>query len=647
MTISRFLLIDSALLALFVANGLRAAVANSGVCDELGAHIPAGYLYWSSGAYSGGLGNFPLGQLLIAAPTFLLSHSYELFTEQHLLLFRLPVLVLGVLLGLLVSRMATELYGRPAGVAALFLYVLSPNILAHATLATLDLPTTFVIFLTVHCLYRYVEKPGSVRLLGLALALGIALLTKVQSIALVGFVPAVIAIFWRRVVPVQGLGRFVVSWLFVPIVVYGLINLSYLHVPGPALGWLPPYFESSLRSKLLHGGGGHFSYLMGEYSATGWWYYFPVAILLKTPVPTLLLIGVALFRRHSAKAMVFVLVPIGIFLGMGMASKVNIGLRHILVIYPFLFVLAGSAAVRFEGRWQRGLLGVLAAGYVAQAIFIAPHHLSYFNVLVGGPARGHRYLIDSNLDWGQNDRFLRRYVESQDVAYKIDPDPFHPTTGRILVNVNALYGVLNGGAKAYPWLRPIKPTRQIAYTWFEYDVPDHAFSDRSDDGPDREALMTHLFALKDKYSQVEDIEFRISLARSFSALGAHDVAFDEIRSILRDHPTSQRALGRGGSMLVRYKLGVLRFEGEQYLSGTHTPRPQDPPLIDDSNLVSLARSLDENEHLSQLYSALGAVLVARSAHPEAYNAYSLALRLDIGNDVARRKMKAMQGAKIN
>ncbi len=163
MSVWKFLLIDAALLALFVANGLHAAVVNSGVCDELGAHIPAGYLYWSSGKFSGGLGNLPFGQLLIAAPTYLIGHSYELFTEQHLLLFRLPVLILGALLGLLVSRMATELYGRRAGVAALFLYALSPNILANASVATLDLPTAFFIFLTVYCLYHYVEKPGPAR----------------------------------------------------------------------------------------------------------------------------------------------------------------------------------------------------------------------------------------------------------------------------------------------------------------------------------------------------------------------------------------------------------------------------------------------------------------------------------------------------
>ena len=93
----RLLLIQAALLLCFVGNALRSAIANSAVCDELGAHIPAGYLYWTSGQFSGGLSNFPLGQLLIAAPVHWLGHSYELFSEEHLLLFRLPVIGMGVL----------------------------------------------------------------------------------------------------------------------------------------------------------------------------------------------------------------------------------------------------------------------------------------------------------------------------------------------------------------------------------------------------------------------------------------------------------------------------------------------------------------------------------------------------------------------
>jgi len=541
--------------------------------------------------------------------------------------------------------MATELYGRRAGVAALFLYALSANILANASVATLDLPVAFFVFLTVYCLYHYVEKPGPARLLVLALALGIALLTKVQSVVLVGLVPAVVIVFWRRVVPVQGRRRLAVSWLFVPAIVYALLNLAYLHAPGPEQGWIPPQFESALRSKLLHGRRGHFGYLMGEYSDTGWWYYYLVAILIKTPIPALLLAGAALFRRHSARAIAFVLVPLGLFLGLSMASNVNIGLRHILIIYPFLFVLAGSAVVQLDKRWQRGLLGVLAAGYVAQAIFIAPHHLSYFNILIGGPTRGHQYLIDSNLDWGQNDHFLRRYVESQNASYKINPDAFRPTTGRILVNANALYGVINGGPKAYRWLKPFEPTRQIAYTWFEYDIPEGAFSDRSDDSRDREVLIAHLLALREKYSFIANMGFRILLARSFSELGAHDVAFDEMRLILRNAPSSQRALGRGGSLIVRYKLGVLRFEGDQYLTGVRTPRPEDTQILDDFSLASLARSIDENRHLSRLYDSLGDALLIEATRYEAFTIYSVASRLDPKNRSARKKVVRMQQQK--
>ena len=74
----------------------------------------------------------------------------------------------------------------------------------------------------------------------------------------------------------------------------------------------------------------------------------------------------------------------------------------------------------------------------------------------------HHYLIDSNYDWGQNDHFLRRYVEASDASYQINPDPTRPVAGHILVNANALYGVLNGGPDAYRWLSGFEPVRQIA-----------------------------------------------------------------------------------------------------------------------------------------------------------------------------------------
>ena len=94
------LFIVGVLLAIFLANALNGAIRNSGVCDELGAHMVSGYFYWTSGTFS--FGSFALGHLLIGLPVKLLGLSYDVFTEQHLLLFRLPVLVMGLLLGVIV-----------------------------------------------------------------------------------------------------------------------------------------------------------------------------------------------------------------------------------------------------------------------------------------------------------------------------------------------------------------------------------------------------------------------------------------------------------------------------------------------------------------------------------------------------------------
>src|SRR5205823_149821 len=103
----------------FVALTVHSAAVHSGTCDELGAHIPAGYLYWTSGRFTGGIDNFPLGQLLIALPVYLRGLSYDLFTEQHLFLFRLPVVAMGALLGLVLYVFAKDLAGRGAALVAL------------------------------------------------------------------------------------------------------------------------------------------------------------------------------------------------------------------------------------------------------------------------------------------------------------------------------------------------------------------------------------------------------------------------------------------------------------------------------------------------------------------------------------------------
>lgn len=159
------------------------------------------------------------------------------------------------------------------------------------------------------------------------------------------------------------------------------------------------------------------AFFLGAYGDKGWRLYFPVAFLIKTPLATqlLLLAGVAaivwrrgLVRDHA------LLLGLAIFAlvygGLAVSSSMNIGQRHLLPLYPFVCVLGGAAVAWGSTRWLRWISGGLLLWLFAANLWICPQYLAYFNELVGGPANGHRYLLDSNIDWGQDLLRLRTYT---------------------------------------------------------------------------------------------------------------------------------------------------------------------------------------------------------------------------------------------
>ncbi len=168
------------------------------------------------------------------------------------------------------------------------------------------------------------------------------------------------------------------------------------------------------------------AFLMGELSRTGWWYYFLVTFALKTPLPLLLLAGAALVdavrrvRQRDWGALrleLFLWLPIGIYWLVTLSRNLNIGHRHLLPIYPFLFVGSGRAAAwLWRRRMVRPVLAVLGLWYAGSALWIHPHHLAYFNELAGGPGNGYRLLVDSNLDWGQDLKNLGSYLEREGIS---------------------------------------------------------------------------------------------------------------------------------------------------------------------------------------------------------------------------------------
>jgi len=656
-------LLPALLSCVFLGNGLNDIFRNSAVADELGGHMAAGYLYLSTGIYNGGVANFPLGHLIIALPVHLLTDSWELFSAQHLVLFRLPVLLMGLLLGLAVYRFASALLGSAGGLTALALYCFSPNILAHATLATLDLPLTFFVFLTVFALWAYVRRPGLRGMILLSLALGLALATKIQAFLLI---PLILVILFLSVA--GGKLRPDASWLLLAVIPYLLINLVCSNFPPLSSELLPPVYVHAFRIKLAHATGKlgpqQTAYLFGHYSSSGWWYYFPLAMLFKTPLPTLILLVIGLWERISRDVLLFVLLPAASFLAAAMASSINIGLRHILIIYPFLFIIAAGGALKLwksrPGKIPAVLLGLACIG---QACFIAPHHLSFFNLLAGGPGNGHRILIDSNLDWGQNDLFLERYIEKRGLDLQIDPDPFHPTTGTVAVNVNAFYGIYGGcEEKAYAWLKQLRPVDEVACTWLVYEVPENLKEvqfegncghrdvfrlwahlrdpERRDEALERGAL--YLGALNREYAVIHAPAFRFPLAKACIAMTDYGTAIDEFRRLVRDFPRFKGPFGLGCELMVRWKLGMLKFEGREYLDGPQCRSDLSGTPPDVREMLRLSRYLGAAPLFAKVHLGLGAALEARDNFEDAALQYRLALRFRPGDPEAFRGLERLR-----
>jgi hypothetical protein len=162
------------------------------------------------------------------------------------------------------------------------------------------------------------------------------------------------------------------------------------------------------------------TFLLGELSDHGFPHYFAVSFLLKTPVPLLLLTAVALVRapRLQRKDAALVFIPVAVYLAATATRGLQIGHRHLLPIYPFLFLAAGEAAAALlSWRAPRGavLVAALSLWYAGGTLVQHPHHLAYFNEIAGGPRNGWRLLVDSNLDWGQDLKRLAEWMRAHDV----------------------------------------------------------------------------------------------------------------------------------------------------------------------------------------------------------------------------------------
>lgn len=545
------------LLLLFAAQAWIAALRDSVTVDEF-AHLPVGLQMWRSGDLRSDPMNPPLARMILALPLLFqkidlhvepdFSHwdvGYRFMQEnaanyQRIFVSARAVTILeGVLLGLLVFAWGRRLYGVGAGLIALFLYSLSPSMLAHSHLATLDLAGSLGFALTCFLTGLFLERPGAWRSLAMGGALGLAVLLKLSSMVLVFAIVLLTALQWARLGAEERRGRRAAEWMgFLALAALAAllaINLGYGFQgtfgridtvtldPSGVLGRIAagaPWLRLPVPVTLIQGidqimhegrAAGPKYYLAGQFSTTGWWYYHLAAYALKTPIPflaaTVLAIGAWIARRSRDPREACLFVPvIVLFAANSILSSLNIGLRHVLAVEPLLCIAASKwmtapLAAFAGGEKSRNTLmrsGIAAAALVwfaAENPVVAPRYLQYFNEFAGGPSRGHRWLIDSNLDWGQDLIRLREYMERERIqevqlayfgavhpaAYGI---PFVPLErgahGIVVVSPTFLMGrpyywIRNGEmrwieAGAYTWMQAYEPIDRVG-ALFVYRLP--------------------------------------------------------------------------------------------------------------------------------------------------------------------------------
>jgi len=478
----------------------------SATMDEL-AHIPAGYSYLSQHDYRLNPEHPPLAKDLAALP--LLTQNIN-FPKEHpswlegvnrqwwfgnqflyksgnnadkiILWSRIPMILLLLSLGVLLFHFSKKIGGNLVGLGALFLFALSPTFLAHGRLVTTDVAATFGFLLAILFYLKFLKNPSKLNIILAGIGLGIALLLKFSCILLLPlFLIVTLAYIFFFSEKNQRLKTFFryLGWGILVLIVAVLLIWAVYQIniwnypiqkqvrdtkyilksnPFPSLVRINVWMaQNKILRPLAHYllglmmatqrvAGGNTVYFLGEVSAAGWWYYFPVVYLLKVPLAFHLLVLFALvlmvwslrgnsfsFKKwFSSYFIEFSLICfLVIYWFTSIKGNLNIGVRHIMPVIPFTYILVlrgiqkGYWKIKKATCWKITLLVLIGlfSWYGFSSLRAFPHYLSYFNEIAGGPKQGYKYVVDSNYDWGQDLLRLKNWVEKNNIE-KIYVDYF-------------------------------------------------------------------------------------------------------------------------------------------------------------------------------------------------------------------------------
>ncbi len=473
---------------------------------------------------------------------------------------RIPMILILILLGFYIFKWTKELFGNKTALLALFLFSFSPTFLAHGRLVTTDVGAAAGTLIATYYFIKSLQLPTKKNIILAGVAFGIAELCKFSLILLIPFF-AILILFWSITKSadtksfIHTFLLFTLRFLLILIIGFVLIWLVYqyhvwnyppdrqvqdskvflLDYPNfiknpiifcsdkPILRPLAQYFTGVLM--VLHRAAfGHTTYFLGEISNLGWRNYFPIVYSIKEPLTFHILTLIALlysaylikkpfwqnsFQRFrewitSYFPQFAMLVFIGIYWTSSLTSNLNIGVRHLLPVLPFTFILASSVTVNWLKqpllKLRYLLLGALVLWQAVSVTAVYPHFLAYFNELAGGSDKGYIYTVDSNLDWGQDLKRLNKWLDQKGID-KIYVDYFGgsdaeyylktkfipwwgnrdkkelPKGSYLAVSATFLQGgrgtpipELNQPSGIYNWLDAYKPVAKIGYSIFVYYI---------------------------------------------------------------------------------------------------------------------------------------------------------------------------------
>ena len=476
---------------------MAASARRDSVSWDEGDHLFAGYMSLATGDYGLNPEHPPLAKMVAALPLralplrvpalegrffkdeayfdgrALLFHNAPYSADTLLFRARMAASVFALGLALLVFLAGREMFGTGAGLLAMGLVVLEPNLLTHGRFVTTDAAISCLFFATVYLLYRYARRRSLGRLLAVGGAAGLALAAKHSAIVLLPVVVLLLAgetlaVFRARRragasrfqraetqrAAVRALGTALGALAAITVVSVGVLwafyGFRYAARPGSLRldPTLPQYVQSLkpleargillfarfhlLPESWLYGladvrrvANWMPSYLFGKVYAHGVWAYFPCVLLIKLTLGTLGLLLLAGWAAASSQTRGktgsretwYLLLPAGVYLLVAMSSQLNLGVRHVLPVLPFLLVFAAGGAHRLtqhDRRWAYAV-GMLFAAHAASSLRAFPNYLPYSNEAWGGSSQTWRYLSDSNADWGQQLKQVSVYLQANGI----------------------------------------------------------------------------------------------------------------------------------------------------------------------------------------------------------------------------------------